>query len=39
MNNYEAIEKQWKVGDDFVYPNLFLWINSLMEVKDDSRKK
>ena len=41
MNNYEAIEAQWRIYDDEKYPHLFLWVNKLMEVdnKDDRNSK
>ena len=35
MNNYEAIKEQWRLFDDEKYPHLFLWVNKLMEEKDD----
>jgi len=39
MNNYEAIKEQWKLFDDEKYPRLFLWVNKLMEEKDDRNSK
>lgn len=33
MNNYAVIESQWKIGDDFIYPNLFMWIAKQMVEK------
>ena len=36
MNNYAAIKGQWKPYDDEMYPHLFMWVNKLMEMKNEN---